>query len=58
MKGPRPCAHCGRQTGDYDGGRATVNGLPVCHPNTPDRPDCYRLITVYGQTLGHPEASQ
>lgn len=42
------CAHCGRTTGDIAGGSATVGGLPVCHPNEPGRPDCYRAITVYG----------
>jgi hypothetical protein len=40
------CRHCGRIMGDYGGGWATINGEPVCHPNSEDRPDCYRLCTV------------
>jgi hypothetical protein len=46
------CAHCGARTRDWEGGWASVEGQPVCHPNTSDRLDCYRLVTVYGQKLG------
>ena len=42
------CAHCGQPLA----GAATVQGQRVCHPSDPDRPDCYRLVTVYGETLG------
>lgn len=40
------CAHCGRTCGDYDGGTASLNGEPLCHPNAPGRPDCYSNVTV------------
>lgn len=46
------CVHCGRICGDGAGGYGTVEGQPVCHPNAPDRPDCYRLVTVYREKLG------
>jgi hypothetical protein len=50
------CAHCGRVCGDYEGGWAAVtigdNTYPLCHPNWPGRPDCYRLVTVYRVALG------
>lgn len=50
------CAHCGRPIGDYAGGIATVYhnhvSVRVCHPNAPDRPDCYKLITVYNEVVG------
>lgn len=42
------CAHCGRVTRDVAGGFASIGSTPVCHPNTSDRPDCFRMITVYG----------
>ena len=40
------CAHCGNPARGY----ATVHGKRVCHHN--DYPDCYRLITVYGEEIG------
>jgi hypothetical protein len=49
---PTYCAHCGRITQDVHGGWAKINGLPVCHPNEPGRPDCYREVTVAGRPLG------
>jgi hypothetical protein len=46
------CAHCGKTAT----GHATINGRHVCHtstqPPTLDPIDCYRLVTVYGETLG------
>lgn len=55
------CAHCGSPTMTA----ASINGADVCHanwmPGVPlaDQDDCYRLITVYGETLGsrRPEQS-
>lgn len=47
------CAHCGRFCQNTTGGYASVGQLSVCHPNVPDRPDCYHMITVYG----HPTVS-
>jgi hypothetical protein len=41
------CAHCGMQIRGF----ATVNGQKVCHTDPP-WPDCYRLITVYHESLG------
>jgi hypothetical protein len=49
---PTYCAHCGRVTRTPHGGWASVAGVPVCHPNVPDRPDCYRQVTVHGEPLG------
>lgn len=51
------CGHCGQQCGDQAGGHATVtaapgNPVPVCHPDDPARPDCYRRVTVYAEPLG------
>lgn len=46
------CVHCGRICHDPKGGYASVGPqLPVCHPNVPDRPDCYHMITVYGHQV-------
>lgn len=41
------CAHCGRVMGDVPGGYATIKGKRVCHPNDPERPDCYALMDRY-----------
>jgi hypothetical protein len=51
---PRPiyCTHCGRTCANFEGGYATIGNQPVCHPNVEDRPDCYRLVTVYKEVLG------
>lgn len=46
-----PCTHCGRLAGDYAGGYAAVDGAVVCHPNEAGRPDCFRMITVYGHSI-------
>lgn len=46
------CQHCGRLAGNFGGGWAAVGEDRVCHPNVAGRPDCYRLITVYGEVLG------
>lgn len=45
------CVHCGRNCGDYLGGLGRVGDAPLCHPNERMRPDCYRLVTVYGHQL-------
>lgn len=53
LNAPFACGHCGRPMGDMAGGYAIVKeGVRVCHPNVADRPDCYRLITVYQEVLG------
>ena len=51
------CAHCGQVCGDYAGGWSSVTRpdgsmAPLCHPNDPERPDCYRRVTVYHEPLG------
>lgn len=47
------CAHCGR---GLRGFAVLADGSPVCHTGTvppQDEPqDCYRLVTVYGESLG------
>lgn len=52
---PTACAHCGRKL-ELNAGFGMVKGETVCHPQIPDGPDCYRLITVYGEEIGtrHP----
>lgn len=50
--GRQVCVHCGRRMGDTAGGFGSISGQPVCHPNSPDRPDCYHLATIYALT--HP----
>jgi hypothetical protein len=47
------CSHCGRPCGDMAGGWGSINGEPLCHPNEENRPDCYRLVTVYHHPLSH-----
>ena len=42
------CVHCGRVTQCPAGGWAYVGDVSVCHPNEAGRPDCFRMITVYG----------
>lgn len=44
----RICALCGRVCGDYAGGYASVKGFPLCHPNEPGRPDCYKEASATG----------
>lgn len=51
------CDHCGRTAGDYAGGSAAASlgdgtEYRFCHPNEPDRPDCYHLVTVHGEQIG------
>ena len=50
------CAHCGQTCGDYAGGFGGVDygegTIPLCHPNDPGRPDCYRRRTVWAEPLG------
>lgn len=46
------CGHCGRVCGDSAGGYGSVNNVHLCHPNAHNRPDCYRLVTVYHRPLG------
>ena len=51
------CAHCGLPCGDFAGGHAGVTDaagelVPVCHPNDPQRPDCYVRATVWNEPLG------
>ena len=55
--GRQTCAHCGQECGDPEGGLGGVpdgkgGSAPVCHPEDPRRPDCYRRVTVYLEPLG------
>lgn len=49
----RPCVHCGRLCGDFDGGYASVGDAQLCHPNAPGRPDCYFNVTISKHNLHH-----
>lgn len=42
------CAHCDRKMNNFKGGysRGHNNEL-LCHPNEKNRPDCYKLVTLY-----------
>lgn len=59
MSSARTCDHCGRTMGDYAGGSAGLSRdgkhYNLCHPNDPNRPDCYRDVTVWGETIGQPD---
>jgi len=54
------CDHCGRTCGDFAGGHSTISKIvdgqwttyDLCHPNEAGRPDCYHLVTVWGEELG------
>lgn len=49
---PRRCGHCGASdVGTLRAGYASVGMEPVCHPYVGDRPDCYRLVTIYGHPM-------
>lgn len=56
INAPFLCGHCGRPCGNLRGGFAIVYSgdtlIRVCHPNEPNRPDCYHLITVYHEVIG------
>jgi len=42
------CDHCGRQCSNFAGGFSRgYNNERLCHPNAKNRPDCYKLVTVY-----------
>lgn len=43
----KTCGHCGNPMDGFAG----IDGTPVCHGEICD---CYREVTVYGQTLGQP----
>lgn len=43
----RRCGHCGR-----GGATAWAEGVPLCHTDNPALPDCYRRVTVWGETVG------
>jgi hypothetical protein len=43
----RRCGHCGR-----DGATAWAAGAHLCHTDDPARPDCYRRVTVYAESVG------
>ncbi len=43
----RRCDHCGQPAR----GEARIDDAVVCHTDPPF-PDCYRLVTVYGERLG------
>lgn len=52
VNAPYECVHCGRPCGNFEGGFAIVGAQRVCRPNVSNRPDCYRLITVYNEVMG------
>lgn len=41
--------------GDMEGGFASYNGFMLCHPNSEDRPDCYKLVSLEHH---HPHCDQ
>lgn len=42
------CAHCERGMGNFAGGYSRgYNNELLCHPNVSERPDCYKLVTLY-----------
>ena len=43
----RTCGHCGRGNA-----RASAYGVPLCHPDDPELPDCYRRVTIYREPVG------
>lgn len=46
------CAHCDRIMSNYAGGYSRgYKGEPLCHPNVSGRPDCYKLVTVFGHKI-------
>jgi hypothetical protein len=46
------CAHCDRTMNNFAGGYSrSLQGKPLCHPNGPNRPNCYKLVTLYGHSL-------
>jgi hypothetical protein len=46
------CRHCQRRMNDFAGGYSRgVNGELLCHPNAPNRPNCYQLVTVHGHEM-------
>lgn len=47
-KNTSKCAHCERPMNDYAGGTSRgYHNEMLCHPNAKNRPDCYRLVTIY-----------
>lgn len=42
------CPHCGQNREGF----GSAYNLDVCHTDSPDRPDCYRRLTVYAERLG------
>lgn len=53
------CGHCGAMdVGTWAAGRSSIGPIALCHPrvDTPAgaRPDCYRLVTVYGHEMPCP----
>lgn len=50
-QGEGECGHCGRtDVGTHDAGYGSAEGMILCHPNVPNRPDCYRLVTLHGHS--------
>ncbi len=48
----RTCGHCGRtDVGTYEAGYGGINDIALCHPNVSDRPDCFRLVTLYKHAM-------
>lgn len=46
------CGHCGRtDLGTHAAGYGAIGRTRLCHPNVAGRPDCYRLVTVYGHRM-------
>ena len=48
-----PCALCGRKPAlGYGSAYEGDKQIWLCHPDEPDRQDCYHLWTVYGRRPG------
>lgn len=49
---PRTCGHCGADdVGTLRAGYSWVDMVPLCHPYVGGRPDCYRLVTIFGHPM-------
>lgn len=47
------CVHCHADDvgAGLLGGYGGIGDIPLCHPDDPCRPDCYRMVTVYHHRL-------
>ncbi len=43
------CRHCGRaDVGTWAAGQAVMHGELLCHPKVAGRPDCLKLVLMFG----------